>query len=381
MSETQTNERTEISKRVTLVGAVANILLSVLKVIFGFVAQSHSLIVDGIHSLSDLISDAMVWFASHHAQHGPDEKHPYGHGRFETIATLGLGILLILVAIGIVWDSAARLFTPEKLLHPGALALVVAVFSVLIKEGLYHYTMLAGRKIGSKMIQANAWHHRSDAISSIVVVVGVAGTIAGLPYLDTVAAVVVGVMIAMVGWKLGWPALEELMDAGLEQERLEKVKEIIRAVDGVDAIHMLRSRSIGGEIIVDVHILVAPWMSVTEGHMISQTVMERLLGEVDEISDVTVHVDPEDDEAGPATQNLPLRQQALEKLSVCWSSIPESKEITQTILHYREGKIDIDLYFPLSCYGGESSLSELRARLLESLKGENDFRELKIFFG
>ncbi len=185
----------------------------------------------------------------------------------------------------------------------------------------------------------------------------------------------------MVGWKLGWPALEELMDAGLEQERLEKVKDIIRSVDGVDAIHMLRSRSIGGEIIVDVHILVAPWMSVTEGHMISQTVMERLLGEVDEISDVTVHVDPEDDEAGPATQNLPLRQQALEKLSVCWSSIPESKEITQTILHYREGKIDIDLYFPLGCYGGESGLSELRARLLESLKGENDFRELKIFFG
>jgi hypothetical protein len=122
-------------------------------------------------------------------------------------------------------------------------------------------------------------------------------------------------------------------------------------------------------------------MSVTEGHMISQTVMERLLGEVDKISDVTVHVDPEDDEAGPATQNLPLRQQALEKLSVCWSSIPETKEITQTILHYREGKIDIDLYFPLSCYGGDSKFQELRAGLLDSLKGENDFRELNIFFG
>ena len=381
MTDMQASERTEISKRVTLVGAIANILLSVLKVVFGFVAQSHALIVDGIHSLSDLISDAMVWFASHHAQHGPDEKHPYGHGRFETIATLGLGIILILVAIGIVWDSAARLFSPEKLLHPGALALVVAILSVLVKEALYHYTMLAGRKINSKMIQANAWHHRTDAISSIVVVVGVAGTIAGLPYLDTVAAVIVGVMIAMVGWELGWPALEELMDAGLEQERLEKVKEIIHSVDGVDSIHLLRSRSIGGEIIVDVHILVAPWMSVTEGHMISQTVMERLLGEVDEISDVTVHVDPEDDEAGPATQNLPLRQQALEKLGGCWATIPEVEKVTQTILHYREGKIDIDLYFPLSCYDGDSKLQELRAGLLDSLEGEDDFRELKIFFG
>lgn len=381
MSDIQVNERTEVSKRVTLVGALANTLLSLLKVVFGFVAQSHALIVDGIHSLSDLLSDAMVWFASHHAQHGPDEKHPYGHGRFETIATLGLGILLILVAIGIVWDSAVRLFSPEKLLHPGALALVVALFSVLIKEGLYHYTMLAGRKIGSKMIQANAWHHRSDAISSIVVVVGVAGTIAGLPYLDTVAAVVVGVMIAMVGWELGWPALEELMDAGLEQERLQKVKEIIHSVDGVDSIHLLRSRSIGGEISLDVHVLVAPWMSVTEGHMISQTVMDRLRAEIAEISDVTVHVDPEDDEAGPPTQNLPLRQQALERLNGCWSAVPETEEITQTILHYREGKIDIDLYFPLSCYGGDRELQLLRASLLDGLEGENDFRELKIFFG
>jgi divalent metal cation (Fe/Co/Zn/Cd) transporter len=259
--------------------------------------------------------------------------------------------------------------------------LVIASFSVLVKEGLYHYTMRAGRRIGSKMIQANAWHHRSDAISSIVVVVGVGGTIAGLPYLDTVAAVIVGVMIARVGWELGWPALEELMDSGLEEERLEKVKQIIRSVDGVDSIHMLRTRSIGGEIIVDVHVLVAPWMSVTEGHMISQTVMERLLVEVDEISDVTVHVDPEDDEEVPPTKDLPLRQQALKKLSLCWGSVPEAGKIDQTILHYQEGKIDIDLYLPLSCYQGEESLKQLRSRFKEQLEGENDFRNLKIFFG
>ncbi len=381
MPASQTTDRTEISKRVTLVGALINILLSALKVLFGFVAHSHSLIVDGVHSLSDLLSDAMVWFASHHAQHGPDEKHPYGHGRFETGATLGLGIFLVLIAAGIVWDSVQRLFSPERLMHPGSLALVVAFFSVLIKEGLYHYTMVAGRRIGSKMIQANAWHHRSDAISSIVVVIGIGGTIAGLPYLDTMAAVIVGVMIARVGWELGWPAFEELMDVGLGQEGLDKVKEIIHSVDGVEAIHMLRTRSIGGEIIVDVHVLVAPWLSVTEGHMISQTVMDRLLNEVDEISDVTVHVDPEDDEAGPPTQDLPLRQQAMDKLNRCWSAIPEAQEIQQTILHYQDGKIDIDLYFPLSCYAGEDKLIDLRVRLQDMLKGENDFRELKMYFG
>lgn len=381
MPESQTIDRTKISKRVTLVGALVNILLSVVKVLFGIVAQSHALIVDGIHSLSDLLSDAMVWFASHHAQHGPDEKHPYGHGRFETGATLGLGILLILVAIGIIWDSTQRLFSPERLLHPGVLALVIAIISVLIKEGLYHYTVAAGREIGSKLLQANAWHHRSDAISSIVVVIGVAGAMAGLPYLDSVAAVIVGVMIAKVGWELGWSAFEELMDAGLGQEGLSKVKEIIHSVDGVDAIHMLRTRSIGGGVTVDVHVLVEPWLSVTEGHMISQTVMDRLLSEVNEISDVTVHVDPEDDEEGAPTRDLPLRQQAIEKLNHCWSSISEAQKIERTILHYQEGKIDIDLYFPLSSFGGEEELDRLRSRLQDRLNGEPDFRKLKIFFG
>ncbi len=374
-------ERSEISKRVTIVGALINVVLSVLKVVFGFVAQSHALIVDGIHSLSDLMSDAMVWFASHHAQHGPDEKHPYGHGRFETGATLGLGVLLIIIAAGIVWDSVVRLFSPEQLLHPGQLALVVAILSVAIKEGLYHYTMIVGRRIGSKMIQANAWHHRSDAISSIVVVIGIGGTMAGLPYLDTMAAVIVGVMIAQVGWELGWSAFEELMDAGLGQEELDQVKEIIHSVDGVESIHMLRTRSIGGEVTMDVHVLVAPWLSVTEGHMISQTVMNRLLDEVAEISDVTVHIDPEDDEAGSPTQDLPLRQQAVKKLNHCWESIPEAKEIQQIILHYRDGKIDIDLYLPLSSYGGEGELSALYSRLLDPLNEEKDFRELKVFFG
>ena len=381
MQGSQSQDRTQISKRVTLVGALINILLSVVKVVFGFIAQSHALIVDGIHSFSDLLSDVMVWFASHHADYGPDEKHPYGHGRFETGATFGLGLLLILVAVGIVWDSAERLFSPEQLLHPGQMALYAAIFSVLIKEALYHYTVRAGRRTGSKMLQANAWHHRSDAISSIVVVVGIGGTIAGLPYLDTIAAVVVGVMIAHVGWELGWPAFEELMDVGLGQESLVIVKDIIHSVDGVKAIHMLRTRSIGGEVAVDVHVLVEHWLSVTEGHMISQTVMDQLLEHVDEVGDVTVHIDPEDDESVPPTRGLPLRRQTLEKLDRSWRSIPRAANIKRTILHYRDGKIDIDLYFPLSCYDGERDLDDLRSQLQARLKESSEFRELNIFFG
>ncbi len=381
MQQGLSRDRAQVSKRVTLVGALVNLLLAVVKIIFGLIAQSHALIVDGIHSISDLLSDAMVWFASHHAQHGPDEKHPYGHGRFETGATLGLGLLLILVAVGIVWDSVERLFTPEQLLHPGAMALFVAIFSVVMNEVLYHYTIRAGRRIGSKMLQANAWHHRSDALSSIVVVVGVGGTIAGLPYLDTVAAVVVGVMIARVGWELGWPAFEELMDVGLGQEGLEKVTEIIHSVDGSEDIHMLRTRSIGGGIALDVHVLVAPWLSVTEGHMIGQTVMERLLDQVEEVTDVTVHIDPEDDELAPPTKDLPLRKQTMDELHRSWSAIPQPGAIQRTILHYQDGKIDIDLYYQLSCYTGEQDAEDLRSRLQGRLSENSVFGELNIFYG
>ncbi len=381
MQECKPQDRTKLSKRVTLVGALVNILLSVVKVAFGIIAQSQALIVDGIHSFSDLLSDAMVWFASHHADQGPDEKHPYGHGRFETGATLGLGLLLILVAAGIVWDGTERLFSPERLLHPGPVALLVAIFSVLIKEVLYHYTIRVGRQIGSKMIQANAWHHRTDSISSIVVVVGIGGTIAGLPYLDSVAAVVVGVMIAHVGWNLGWSAFEELMDVGLGGEGLEKVKDLIHSVDGVTAIHTLRTRSIGGEVSVDVHVLVEHWLSVSEGHMISQTVMDLLMEQVDDIGDVTVHVDPEDDETGSPTKGLPLRSDILDKLNRSWQTIPRAANIKRTILHYLDGKIDIDLYFPLSCYDGERDLDDLRAQLQEPLKEWSEVRELNIFFG
>lgn len=381
MLESKSLERTQISKRVTLIGALVNIALSVIKVVFGFVAQSQALIVDGIHSLSDLLSDAMVWFASHHADQGPDEKHPYGHGRFETGATLGLGILLILVAAGIVWDGTERLFSPEQLLHPGLMALLVAILSVLTKEILYHYTMRVGRKIGSNMIQANAWHHRSDSISSIVVVVGITGTMAGLPYLDSVAAVVVGVMIAHVGWNLGWSAFEELMDVGLGGEGLERVKDLIRAVDGVKDIHTLRTRSIGGEVSVDVHVLVENWLSVSEGHIISQTVMDLLMEQVDDIGDVTVHVDPEDDESGSPTKGLPLRKDAMAKLDHSWQTIPRAADIKRTILHYLDGKIDIDLYFPLSCYHGEEDLDNLHTLLQKPLNELPEFRKLNIFFG
>jgi cation diffusion facilitator family transporter len=338
-------ERSRLTKRVTLVGAVVNLVLSVLKILFGIIGHSQALIADGIHSLSDLLSDGLVYVAAHHSQYEPDEQHPYGHGRFETAATLGLALLLFLVAAGLIWDATDRLFSPETLMQPSAIALYVAGFSVLVKEWLYHYTQRTAKRIGSDMMRANAWHHRSDAVSSIVVLVGVAGTMAGLPYLDAVAAVVVGVMIGHIGWELGWGSVQELVDTGLEADRIEEIRETIMAVGGVRDIHMLRTRSLGGHASADVHVLVDPHLSVSEGHMISLMVEQSLKRRIDEIEDVTVHVDPEDDETAPPCIGLPLRAQLLPRLEAAWADIPAAKKADSRMLHYLNGKVDVDLYF------------------------------------
>jgi len=380
-TESKSKERLATTRRVTIVGAVINLLLAIAKILFGWIAQSQALVVDGIHSLSDLFSDVLVWFAAHHAAQAPDTDHPYGHGRFETLATLGLGALLMLVAFGIIWDAASRLFAPETLLAPGAMALVVALISILAKEWLYHYTQRNARRIKSEMLRANAWHHRSDAVSSIVVLVGVTGTMAGLSYLDAIAAIGVGLMIAHIGWELGRPAMQELVDAGLEEERLAQIRATIQSVPGVNSIHMLRTRRSAGRASADVHVLVDPWLSVSEGHMISQMVMDQLLEEIEELTDVTVHIDPEDDEVAALSKGLPMRNEAEAMLDQCWRELPGIERRERMLLHYLDGRINVDLYFPLVMYPGEQEAAKFKAALQGRIRSLEKIGGLKVFYG
>ncbi len=367
-------------RKVTIVGVLVNLVLATSKTIIGVVAQSQSLIADGIHSISDLLSDALVYFAAKHSQHAPDEAHPYGHGRFETAGTLGLGVLLALAALGITWDAVERLFSPEALLHPKPLALYAALFSILANEGLYQYTAIVARRINSDLLQANAWHHRSDALSSVVVLIGVGGTIAGLPYLDAIAAVVVGVMIARIGWSLSWPAFQELVDEGLDEDRLNSIREIIHQIGGVQDIHMLRTRRIGGDATVDVHILVEPWLSVSEGHMIGQMVIDNLLAEITEVTDVTVHIDPEDDERGTPCKGLPLRTEVEKLLALQWRGVPGAEKRGRVILHYLAGKINVDVYFSLEEVASVEDRERLKQQLQEKASERPEFGQVRIFF-
>jgi cation diffusion facilitator family transporter len=375
-------QRQQAVTRTAMVGAVVNVLLASVKIAAGSVGQSYSLIVDGIHSLSDLLSDLLVWLAGRKASQGPDLDHPYGHARFETAATLILGGLLGAVAVGIAWDAVARLFRPESLLQPGLIALVAAAASILTKEWLYWYTLGYARRVRSEMLRANAWHHRSDAISSVIVLVGVVGTLLGLAYLDAIAAIAVCLMIAKIAWELISGAMRELVDTGLEPDRLAAVRRTIQSVGGVRSVHMLRTRRLAGKASVDVHVLVDPRISVSEGHMVSLMVEEQLKADIDEIVDVTVHVDPEDDEHRPRCSGLPLRPEVLVCLDFLWSDIPMAARRQRTVLHYLSGGIDIEIYFPLGMYDEDPEAAHRLCRLLRSaLADERHIRALSVYFG
>jgi len=351
-------ERFQETRRVTLIGSFIDFTLGVAKIVVGYIGNSQALIADGIHSFSDLLTDGLVLFAVKHGSREADEKHPYGHGRIETLTTVILGVALVAVAIGIAYDATLRLMHPELLPHPGWLALSVACISVAAKEGIYHYTLRTAEKFNSNLLRANAWHSRSDAISSVIVVVGVLGSMGGLTYLDAVAAIGVGIMVAKIGVDLAWHSIQELIDTAMEPEQIEQIQTAIQSVDGVQALHMLRTRRMGSDGLVDVHILVNPKISVSEGHRISDTVRAQIIRDVDDVTDVMVHIDPEDDEKVAPSSGLPLRHEALKLLESRWQGLDATKHLEDTMLHYLDGKIHVELLLPL---GGVRDAAEAQS--------------------
>jgi len=355
-------QRAQITRRVTLLGAAVNLLLSIVKIVVGVMASAQSLVADGIHSLSDLISDGLVLYAAEKSQAEADEEHPYGHGRFETIATLALVSLLMLVALGIVWNAVERFLSDTPLLIPDVIALWIALSSVLSKEVLYWYTLKAAQHCNSKMLEANAWHHRSDAISSVVVLAGLGLAQAGMSWLDGAAAIVVALMIAWVGGKLIFSSANELADAGLDAERLARVQETAKKVSGVNALHMLRTRYVGHEALADVHVQVGSNISVSEGHSIAEAVREALVENIDEIADVTVHIDAEDDEHNAPCKNLPLRDEINIQLQKHWANWPALLN-SELVLHYHNGQINLDVLLDTDAHLSSTDIGQAQDAL------------------
>lgn len=369
-----------VKKRVTLVCAGLNLLLAGLKFVLGVVGQSQALVADGIHSLSDLASDAMVLLAVRIARDEPDEDHPYGHARFETVATLLLGVLLIAVAIGIVVDAAERIANPETLSHPGFLALAGAAISIVIKEWMFWYNLKAARELNSDLMRANAWHHRSDAISSVIVLIGIAGSMAGLPMLDAVGAIGVSLMIAKIGWSLGWTGVRELVDTGARPEQLEEITRVIAGVEGVQDFHDLKTRRMGPSVLVEVHVLVKPNVTVSEGHMTAVRVRVELQEQCEYVSDVLVHVDPEDDAVPHAEQLLPGREELLAALERCWKESGIDVPTKRIDLHYLGGSVDVEVMVPLDAVADKEDARRLSQRLLESAAREKYVGKVSVLF-
>jgi cation diffusion facilitator family transporter len=294
-------------RSVTLVGGALDGILALAKVAGGYFGHSQALIADGIHSFSDLLTDLLVIVAARKASHQADQEHPYGHGRIQTIATALLAVSLALVAIGVAWDAVDRLTGPDALLQPGWEALVVAAVSVVVKEGVFHYTMRSARRLNSSLLRANAWHSRTDALSSLVVIAGIIGAMLGLPWADSVAAIGVAAMILYVAFGIGKESIEELIDTAVDATTQEEARQTIMAVPGVLDTHELRTRRMGSQVYADVHIRVAQFVSVSEGHHIGDQVMKALKDRFERMIDVVVHIDPEDDSVPPVIDTLPQR--------------------------------------------------------------------------
>ena len=259
------------------------------------------------------------------------------------------------------------------------LAVWIAAISVVSKEAIYHYTMHYAKKHRSEMLRANAWHSRTDAISSIVVVIGVGGAMLGYPYLDGMAAVVVAVMIAKIGWDLVWSSLKELIDTSLDDEQLREIRELIMDVTGVRALHMLRTRRSGSQVLVDVHILVDPELSVSEGHQIGERVRGELTGNLEEVTDVTVHIDPEDDELASPCDQLPMREEVLRRLEHEWQDLDMGQGIDRVVLHYLDGKVHVDVFIPMEGIDPDR-LSGLSASVREAAGRAEDIGKVKLYF-
>lgn len=344
---TQYSNEAGAKQRVTLIGGAINLVLGAGKIIVGIVGQSQALIVDGIHSLSDLISDGVVLVACTYGSRDADGDHPYGHGRIETVASAGVGAMLLLVAGGFIYDAIQRLLiNPDALLAPGWLALSVACASIVIKEGLYHYTRVVAKEARSRLLEVNAWHHRSDALSSLVVVGGIAGVLMGLPWLDAVAAIIVAIMLAHVGLQFAWQSLRELVDTALTPQEIADIEGVVLDIDGVRDVHGLRTRRMGQDALADLHVVVDPRLSVSEGHRISEEVHDRLMRDIRDINDVLVHIEHEDPTFDEATFALPLRHQVETDLKARWVDLPLAASIERMDLHYMEGSLEVEIHLP-----------------------------------
>lgn len=372
-------DRFQVAKQTSYVNATVNTLLAIFKIIVGWAGHSSALIADGLHSFSDLISDALVLIASKAGTKHPDEGHPYGHQRIETIASIVIAFLFLSAGAYIIYDAIIHVLQKTLLQKPSVVVLIVAAVSVAANEYLFRYTLKKGKSVHSNLLITNAWHNRSDVYVSLIVLISVGFSLFGLHYFDAIGAAIIALFIIKMGLTMIWSSINELIDAGVDEKTLGKIRHIIEITPGVKSVHQLRTRMHGGNVFVDVHIIVNPKISVSEGHHISEQVSLRLLNQFSNISDVIVHIDPEDDETSMPSLNLPPRPEIREQLKQYWSDLPGYSEIENMQLHYLDGKLQIELLLPLQ-HSHSFNAKELQKLYAEACAEIKDIESIKLHF-
>jgi len=369
-------QRHAIANRSTWVSVAANVLLTLAQVVAGLFAHSQSLVADGMHSLSDLVCDFLVLVASHHSKNPADEGHPYGHGRVETAASFVLGAILVGTGGAIIVAAAIKLQHIDELPPVAPLALWVALIALAAKEGLFRYMLHVGERLRSPMLIANAWHARSDAASSLVVAVGIGGNLLGFIYADSVAAILVGFMIARMGIVFAWDAFQELIDAGLSIEEVDSIRQTLIDTPGVKSLHDLRTRRMAHRALADAHILVDPRISVSEGHYIAEHARSRVLKSHPTVVDVLVHIDPEDDLNHDGNALLmPERETLLIHLAPLLDGLPEPQRV---VFHYVGGKVEAEVYLPHTFFEHGAALAEAEATVANRLIDNQFFSSVSL---
>jgi cation diffusion facilitator family transporter len=333
-------------RRITWAGAAVNLVLAGAKFVAGLLGRSAAMLSDAVHSLSDLVSDAVVLLGIRLSDRPPDEGHPYGHGRFETLAAFILGLVLISAAVLLGWEGLEKLRHPEPTV-PTWLAAGAALVSIVVKEALFRWTRSVARSTGSKAVEANAWHHRTDALSSVVALAAVAGAIL-VPewsFLDPVGSIIVALMIGVVGFRVILDAARELTDAGVERELRERMTTLAAGVRGVRDVRRICARRMGNLTVVDLVVAVDPEMDVFQAHRITEYIEANLHKHLPRLGRVFIHVEPlTEPESLDGRRNAEIRRAVEESCR----AIPGLAGFHDLRLHRRASGVALDIDVELS---------------------------------
>ena len=333
--------------KVTLLGLAANLILALAKGFIGIIANSSALIADAGHSVSDLLSDGITLWAVRMSGIPKDKNHPYGHGKFETVGTFIIALLLLFTGIGVAGHVFNRM---DASVVPGTIALWMAGIAIIVKEALFHVTRMVGRRTGSRVLMANAWHHRSDAISSVAALLGIAGAQLGIPLMDPIAGMLVAGLIIKTGIDIGYESIRELTDETVEEDVISELGKIMSGIEGVDHYHEMRARRMGPHLLVDLHIQVDSMMSISAAHQVAERVRLEILEKLPAVNEVLVHVDAEDDHVGDEgselLQDIVLMRPQSEienDVKKMLAEIPEIQGITHIYCHYLNQKLTVQV--------------------------------------